>query len=164
MLWRFPKRGHMLRYFSNLFDHNVPQTCTPTEGTVFSLLGAYFIKDSCKVFLLLKVSSFLFLLQIRLSSFLLLLQISLVLSKLQVFFLHKCKLPTSLTILHVFNTSSFSELTDISSKIWDIYERHLASQISSFLDDVVASIHKEWGRKEEEDIGEKVIIRKAKKL
>lgn len=36
--------------------------------------------------------------------------------------------------------------------------------MSSFLDDVVASIHKEWERKEEEDIGEKVIIRKAKKL
>ena len=114
---------------------------------MFRLLGTHFIKDSCKLFLLLK-ASFLFLLQIRVFSFLLLLQISLVLSKFQVFSSTNANSPTSLTILHVFKTSSFSELTDISSKIWDIYERHLASQISSFLDDIVASIHKECGRRE----------------
>lgn len=156
MLWGFPKRCHILHHFSNLFDHNVPEPVFPQEGTVFRLLSTHFMKESCKSFLLLKVSSFFFLLQIRAFSFLLLLQISLVLSKFQVFFSTSTNSPTSLTILHVSNTSSFSELTDLSSKIWDIYERHLASQISSFLDDIMASVHKEWGRKEEEDIGERL--------
>lgn len=73
-----------------------PQLVPCTGGTVLGLHGTHFRRDLSKLFLLLKAFSF--------PPFTSNLSNAL---KAQGFILHNCKLPTSLTILRVFNMSSF---------------------------------------------------------